>query len=216
MKNVTRLSKPSSLIKNANTWRDELMAAIATYGNIKKVPDKFFDKYNKPDIKETLKKMYNGVCCYCEVRVGIAEFGNIEHCKPKRIFPRTTYDWDNLNLACTACNEMKGNKYSNKYPILDAVVDNPISIHLKYDYGELGVIYEEKTYRGETTIKHADLNRRELRVARALIFLKALKLKKKMNRNSRNPKLNSIRRELSIMCEEAFGSVINYVMTMNI
>lgn len=216
MKNVKRLSKPQSLSKNGAKWGRELLSEIAKHGDIEKVPGKFFNHYQKPDIKETLIKMYDGLCCYCETNVGLAEFGNIEHRKPKKVFPKSTYEWDNLHLSCTACNEKKGSKYNKKYPILDAVKDTPVSAHLKYDYGELGVIYTNKTPRGNTTIKHVDLNRKDLRYARMLVFLRALKLKKELEKRSKNPRIKVINQQLHILQQEAFGSVTKYVMTTDI
>lgn len=161
MKNVRRPDRPSSLAKHGKSWTERLFKEIEkARGDISKVPESFFSKYNAADVRTTLYNMYDALCCYCEERVGVVEYGNIEHRKPRRKFPASTYDWHNMHLSCTTCNTQKGDKYNKKYPILDAVLDNPIEEHLEYKVSDSdGVYLSWKTKRGETTVEHTELNR---------------------------------------------------------
>ena len=163
MRNVKRLSKPVSLKTNAARWTRDLLSKIEECKHNKtEVPDAFYSHYNQNDVKERLKEMYNSLCCYCEGRIGVVEFGHIDHRRPKKKFPKDTYNWKNLHLGCTRCNTMKGEKYLEKYPILDAVKDK-IPEHLTYDINRRGVWPEARTKRGETTIQHTDLTDEKLR-----------------------------------------------------
>ena len=213
MRNVKRLKKPDSLKNNGSRWASELRDHLdhcSCTGD--KVDDKYYDRYNTKSVKETLKEMSNELCCYCEARTGVVEFGNIEHLKPKKKFPKYTYDWENLHLICTACNTMKGEKYDSQYPILAPVNDIPIAKDLTYRFNELGVWRDWKTMRGKTTADDPDLNRDDLRDVRTKVFLKALELVNKMNNNADDPNIAKIRQELDVLCRGEYGSVISFVM----
>ena len=92
MKNVERLSKPLNLKRNAAIWKRELLLKIEECERSgDDVPDSFYDHYRQDDVRDRLEEMYNGHCCYCESDVGVAEFGHIEHRKPKKKFPEKNY-----------------------------------------------------------------------------------------------------------------------------
>ena len=61
-------------------------------------------------VRATLKKMYRGVqrCNYCEDSTG----NEIEHIKPKDIYPKYTFVWENYLLSCGICNRSKSNRFS--------------------------------------------------------------------------------------------------------
>lgn len=78
-------------------------------------------RYNHPDVRAALLEAQNHTCCYCEFP--IQQRGTpIEHHRPKKRAIRgrglpargyfwLTWDWENLLLACTACNLTKGDKF---------------------------------------------------------------------------------------------------------
>ena len=102
MKNVERLGEPLNLRRNAAKWKRELLAKIEECERSDSdVPDSFYDHYRQDDVRDRLEEMYNGHCCYCESDVGVAEYGHIEHRKPKKKFPGNCFDWNNLHLSCT-------------------------------------------------------------------------------------------------------------------
>ncbi len=164
MRNVDRGSKPASLVKNAATWTRELLQEIKNAeSDGTKVEDKYYSKYNKADVKKALEAMYGRRCCYCEAQVRVVTKGHIEHRKPKKgpnAFPKLTFEWDNLHLACPACNQAKGKKWNAANEILDAVNDRPIAAHLTYEIEGVGVFRSATptSRRGKTTVEPADLN----------------------------------------------------------
>lgn len=214
MKNVKRPAKPKSLTNNASKWKKQLLEEIEKHGgNASKVDKKLFDKYNKSDVKETLASMYDELCCYCEGKVAIVEYGHIEHRKPKRKFPESTYDWNNLHLSCTRCNTSKGNKYSKRYPILDAVEDVPIEEHLTYTIDEDGVWPTSVTQRGETTVDHADLHRDPYRRKLNQLCVHVTNLIRQIKTSptyDMNAKM--MKKLLKYRCKGEHGSLIAYLM----
>lgn len=213
MKNVNRTSKPQSLKKYASSWKRELLQEIRIKnGDASKVHKKFFNKYNKIDIKENLMEMFEGLCAYCEENVGVVEFAHIEHRKPKRKYPKDTYCWDNLHLACTTCNSAKGDQWSNS-SILDAVEDVPIEKHLTYHCDEEGVWVMYKTKRGKTTIDHTDLNRERLRTQRNKLWVSLAPLILKMCKfPADHPRVVEIKAILRLKRRGRYGSFFGYVV----
>ena len=209
MRNVERPKRPPSLTKNAARWRRSLLGKLWEYQRRdKKVPDIYFNKYKKKDIKNVLNRMYNGLCCYCESRVGIVDYPHIEHRKPKSTFPSDTFNWENLHLSCTKCNGAKGDKYDKNQPILDAVTDLPIANHLSYECH--WIIPETK--RGKTTTEHTQLNRGELLNARMQVLSETIKLLDKMYNDPQSPSNIVRNQQLKEMCKGQYGSLIKHAM----
>lgn len=80
---------------------------------LEKYPDqteKYNKRYKMKDIKETLRKIYNKKCAYCEQSINDT-YVQIEHYRPKSIYYWLAYSWDNLFLCCEKCNKMKGDKF---------------------------------------------------------------------------------------------------------
>lgn len=211
MRNVIRLAKPESLERNASQWKRDLLAKVRECKHNKtEVPEEFYNHYRQDDVKEQLKEMYGELCCYCESRVGVVEFGHIEHRKPKKKFPEDTYDWDNLHLACTRCNVRKGRKYSKRYPILDAVKDR-ISEHLSYEVDRRGVWPKALKPRGETTIRHVDLTDENLRKNWNGVFFEATGVIFAMKRlGPDGVGVAKVKAELEEMSTGEYGSIVDY------
>jgi SepF-like predicted cell division protein (DUF552 family) len=61
MRNVKRTLTPKSLQQNAETWKNELLGEIqAAKREARKINSSFYSKYNKKDVKDALKRMYEG------------------------------------------------------------------------------------------------------------------------------------------------------------
>ena len=174
MRNVDRLKKPAVLKRNAPRWTRQLLDAIdkAKRENGKAPPARW-DRYKHPEVRERLNKMYSGLCCYCESRIGDVATKNIEHRKPKSCFPELTFSWDNLHLACPNCNTAKSNKWDSTHEILDAVNDRPLPDHMRYEVTSTSVRREPITNRGAVTVEHANLNRDDLLETRLRVFMSA-------------------------------------------
>ena len=96
--------------------------------SLKKERQKERGDYNKSDVVEQLKKDFCNKCYICEHK---ATSFNIEHFKPHKGDKNLKFDWNNLFLACSHCNNIKGHKHIN---ILDCTnindnVDKNIAYH---------------------------------------------------------------------------------------
>jgi uncharacterized protein (TIGR02646 family) len=81
--------------------------------------------YNHPSVKEALILAQHKKCCFCERLIG--NDGDVEHFRPKSAYTQNkklerpgyywlAYDWDNLYLCCSACNQRQK---KNLFPIAD-------------------------------------------------------------------------------------------------
>jgi uncharacterized protein (TIGR02646 family) len=81
--------------------------------------------YNHSTVKDALVLAQHQKCCFCERLVG--HDGDVEHFRPKSAYTQNkklerpgyywlAYDWDNLYLSCSACNQRQKR---NLFPIDD-------------------------------------------------------------------------------------------------
>jgi uncharacterized protein (TIGR02646 family) len=81
--------------------------------------------YNHSTVKDALVLAQHKKCCFCERLVG--HDGDVEHFRPKSAYTQNkklerpgyywlAYDWDNLYLSCSACNQRQKR---NLFPIDD-------------------------------------------------------------------------------------------------
>lgn len=68
-------------------------------------------KYNEDDVCQQLYEDHHGKCYLCEQPVG--NLYEVEHLRSRKFHPERTHDWNNLFLACTACNRKKGSRFDN-------------------------------------------------------------------------------------------------------
>ena len=109
--------------------------------------------WNKPFIKEKLLAFSYDKCCYCECYIQEeSKYMEVEHFKPKHLFPDLVLDWLNLLPSCKRCNGRKGGKTIN---IIDPTVIDPRE-HLSLK----GFRLRPKTELGQATIDVVDLNDR--------------------------------------------------------
>jgi hypothetical protein len=139
----------------------------------------------------------------------VVDFPHIEHRKPKdkNLFPEACFEWDNLHLACTRCNNAKTNQWDDANPILDAVNDIPIANHLDYRF-EQCIYY---TPRGKTTRDHADLNRSALVDDRIEVWKAAKLIIEEINMGRENWRVREAKQQLAKMSEGQYGSFIDYL-----
>lgn len=226
MRNRTRPDMPRSLREHGREWTDELMAAVREFReNGTPVPQALKQRYGAKDIRDALKVMYRDdmeryYCCYCEGEIVIVRAREIEHRKPKSVcngFPEYTYEWDNLHLACKDCNGIKGDKWDPdpEKEILDAGAQTSISNDLTYLEDNLSDGIERKALsdRGETTISHAQLNRRDLRQGRLTVYAETMKLLMSIMRQKQLGQ--NVSTEIGMLRRKRFGkygSMIEYLM----
>ncbi len=84
--------------------------------------------------KEPIAKISHDQCAYCECSLNSKRVQQVEHFKPKSLFPLSAYDWDNYLLACGGCNGPKSDKWPQNGDYLRP--DDPAfdpSQHLTFD-----------------------------------------------------------------------------------
>lgn len=154
--------------------------------------------YKNPHNKSALEAASYGKCMYCESRVTATYFGDVEHIKPKALFPQFEFDWDNLGFVCARCNNAKRDKWEDATPFLNPYEEDP-SEHLCH----VGAfVYEVNgSERGEYTWMQVDLNRPELAQARQERINNIRVLVGKLNRTKsaglRNAIVEELEREVS-------------------
>ena len=107
---------PPVLAENQEAWTNDLLAIIAKGEKPTKTQA---NRYNQPEIKDALKRETSGKCAYCESKPLHVSFGDIEHVSPKAIDPSKAFQWTNLTLACTVCNNAKGDTEGYIDPYVD-------------------------------------------------------------------------------------------------
>jgi uncharacterized protein (TIGR02646 family) len=165
---VIRLPIPPILQRKAKEWRSRLLLAKTAKEH------KFAEsRYKHEQIKQTLITMFHGKCAYCESKIAHVDYGHIEHFKPKSAFPKWTFKWSNLFLACGICNgaEFKGNRFPGPKlggPLVNPCDDEP-NEHFRFEFDpRTGLASVDGiSIRGELTEKLLGLNRRELRAYRS-------------------------------------------------
>lgn len=163
-----------------------------------------FDRtiYTHTSVKQALIEAQHSKCCFCERLIGTD--GDVEHFRPKQAHQQATgdslqrpgyywlaYEWDNLYLACSGCNQRhKQNLFPLQNPtdrannhrqtidteqplFIDPGKDNPEEfIGFR---GEIAYAIEENL-KGKVTLDSLKLNQRSLPEARLqrLQLLKSL------------------------------------------
>lgn len=222
MRNVTRGPLPDKLRKNAKKWTNELLKEIKKSKLTgEKVPDKYYIKYKQDDVKKELKRMYGDgdvcYCCYCESIIDDVSYEHIEHRMPKNKtkdkYPKKAFDWDNLHLSCEKCNINKGKQYDEKHPILDAT-KGIIKEHLGYALSpSKGVYRETLTERGTTTVKHTNLDRPSLRMARLRVYNVTVLAIEEIKRLGDDPRIyTKIKMLRDMSMGEEHGSLIEHLL----
>lgn len=103
--------------------------AIADYAKRVQVgKEKFKSRSSNPtfrDIRDTLAEMCTGSrrCMYCEDSCA----DEVEHIKPKDLYPEVVFVWGNYLYACGRCNGGK----SNSFAIFDAVTNQLVDVTRK-------------------------------------------------------------------------------------
>ena len=90
--------------------------SVRTYAERVEKGRALFKSYNRTEnrvfrvVRKRLATMCAGArrCGYCEDSVG----DEVEHIRPKDLYPEAVFDWENYLLACGPCNGGKNNRFS--------------------------------------------------------------------------------------------------------
>jgi uncharacterized protein (TIGR02646 family) len=176
---VQRIDEPEVLRVSAAQWLSELQLALTELERLEADPDasdndkkraiKNFEKaqgrYRHRQVKNSLVHMFHGKCAYCESKVTLVTYGQIEHFYPKSRYVDRTFQWCNLLLSCDLCNDAqhKGKDFpcdGDGSPLLIDPTDAVPEDHLLFSWdGAAGLAWAYgKDTRGKTTVETFDLN----------------------------------------------------------
>lgn len=161
---INRSPKPKILQEKESEWLNNLKNA-SNEGEKKKAQK----KYGNRKVKNALMKMFHGKCAYCESKINHIDYGDIEHYRPKSKFEDLTFEWSNLLLACSICNNNKGDEFPEQDedgPIINPCDDEP-NEHFDFVFKDKIASVYGTTSRGMTTEKILELNRYDLRTRRS-------------------------------------------------
>ena len=152
----------------------ERREGFATYAP-EVLPKKSGKPFFKPvwgQYKEQIAEITNWQCAYCECAFNDEGVAQVEHFRPKSLFPLSAYDWDNYLLACGGCNRPKSDKWPSDGEYIRP--DHPnynAEKHFKFQAdGGVDSLHDD----AELTITDFALRRRLL-VKRRLFFIKRVK-----------------------------------------
>lgn len=99
------------------TYERQVAVAKATWPNRNRKDNGTFK-----EVRKVLARMCSGArrCCYCEDSCA----DEVEHIRPKDLYPAHTYDWDNYLYACGPCNGPKNNNFA----VYDPTATPPVLI----------------------------------------------------------------------------------------
>ncbi len=107
------LSQPAQV--KLNGWQQTVDSTIDYERRVSQAK-KLFSQHNTSNsptfrhVRQVLTKMCSGArrCSYCEDSVA----DEVEHIKPKDLYPEAVFAWENYLYACGPCNGPKNNKFS--------------------------------------------------------------------------------------------------------
>lgn len=110
---LTKLNEPKVLADNKTAWTNEFDRNRSSR------------RYGHEEIKSILTEETSAKCAYCESKVNHISYDEVEHIKPKSIFPELVCEWNNLTIACQKCNRNKGSFYDADCAIINPYTQNP-------------------------------------------------------------------------------------------
>lgn len=156
---LERGDKPDILKDSQDSWQDALNLAIAAHGTYTDIPktekEALVSHYRNDLIKEKLFESSNLKCAFCECKPG--EGGNIEveHFKPKSIYPLLTFEWTNFLPCCRKCNLSKSNHDTGMSPIINPYDTDP-DLFLYYE--DIRIKPKDQNLLAKNTITVCGLN----------------------------------------------------------
>lgn len=109
--------------------------------------------------KEQIAALTSQLCAYCEGEINSPRAGQVEHYKPKSLFPLLAYDWENYLLSCAGCNGAKSDKWPQQGAYLRPDVGDPAA---ELEFADDGTVKAVRPGDAECTIADLELNRKWL------------------------------------------------------
>jgi uncharacterized protein (TIGR02646 family) len=124
------------------------------------------------ELRKELRAMAGAshTCMYCDHN----EPTDVEHFRPKSVFPDKTFSWMNMLWVCTTCNRLKLNSFppSNCLgaELIDPVVDSVWDYFILDEFGTLikrwDVVLGAYNQRADSTCKYIKIDREEVQTRR--------------------------------------------------
>lgn len=89
--------------KDKGTWTPSLPNSISPES------DAFLSTYEWRRVRMTALKKHGPVCQCCGATPKTGAVMNVDHIKPRKLFPELALDVENLQILCHECNHGKGN-----------------------------------------------------------------------------------------------------------
>lgn len=95
-----------------DTWQREINALPSYSEKVEQAKAKYENRAGTvtfKNIRGTLATMCSGNrrCCYCEDSLA----DEVEHIRPKSLYPELVFVWENYLYSCGPCNSKKSNNY---------------------------------------------------------------------------------------------------------
>ena len=170
MRHIERLPMPAILSDKQAEWQEKYEEKLVE--NPKARPDS--SKYAHKDIRDTLYAMSYGKCFYCETKLS---GGNkeVDHFIEVAIDHSKAYEWENLYLACTNCNDKIDHAAIPVTDALDPCRDSDEVIQQNITFVDELISAEPGSQKGLNTIKKYKLDTELLDMKRGQWLNKLLK-----------------------------------------
>lgn len=170
MRHIERLPVPAVLKEKQVEWQEKYDAKLAEYPHAR--PDS--SKYAHKEIKDALYAMSYGKCFYCETKLS---GGNkeVDHFIEVAIDHGKAYEWENLYLACSNCNDKIDHAAISVTDALDPCRDSDEEIQQNLTFVDEQISAVPDSQKGLNTIKKFKLNTELLDMRRGQWLKKLLK-----------------------------------------
>jgi uncharacterized protein (TIGR02646 family) len=112
---LRRVSLPNTPLTQLQTLQAQIDTLPIYSARVQKAKQQFKTQNKSSnstfvEVRKALTKMCSGArrCCYCEDSYA----DEVEHIKPKDLYPEETFRWENYLYACGPCNGPKNNQFS--------------------------------------------------------------------------------------------------------
>lgn len=170
MRHIKRFPEPAILKEKQTEWQKKYNAKLDADPHAR--PDS--SKYAHKEIKDTLYAMSYGKCFYCETKLS---GGNreVDHFIEVAIDHSKAYEWDNLYLSCSNCNDKMDHNAIPVTEALDPCRDSDEVIQQNITFVDELISAVPGSAKGLNTIKKYRLNTDLLDMRRGQWLKKLLK-----------------------------------------
>lgn len=175
-KDMRQLRRRNTLPIEVEKRLQKRTASLMTAPDPKIVCEQRFDNARKCDwfitIRSRLVEMAGETrtCMFCDHN----EPTDVEHFKPKSVFPGDTFRWENMLWICTTCNRLKGNFFPpvncDGAELINPSLDSVWNYFLLDEFGNLIMRWDSDANdfnsRAKSTCKYIQLDREEVQTRR--------------------------------------------------